>query len=170
MRKIIMITGLSLAGCGIFNRSAKTTDKNTLSSKKDTQLQAQYSLQHHANQQDLFYNKDSSTGDYAIKFWPRGQLSFNAEGAMSGEFDSIHLEGRRKSFLTAVGMSNKNARTESKNNVQLSNNERLETATYKRKKESMPEWKFSLSVILFVVGVLILLYKNLKKHHKNLIF
>jgi hypothetical protein len=141
-----------LSSCSILKKNSKTTDESLIRISNDTESQTAAFKSKQISQQQINYQRDSSGGDYTIRFWPKGKVDYSPGGMISAEYDSILMKGNQHQLTSAISLLGINAMDSSKftNNTRHKNRRTL--AKKKVEKVSIPDIRLIL-LVTFVVTI-----------------
>ena len=161
MKYIPIILGILLFGnCSLMKKTSKITDESYLKMSNERDRETVISGNAAKNKQQLIYTKDSSGADYKIQFWPRGKLDLSLAGQISGEFDSITINGKYQQ--TKSGLHSLNSKEVESNRITDKDRQiqRHDIGNNKVQKIATPDGKL---ICILVITVLVMGYLLIKR-------
>jgi hypothetical protein len=154
LKYLALIIGFNLS-CSLFKQSTKTTGENKGEYNKTTSIKTGKESAINKEEQLVSFCRDSVRGDYAIRFWPKGDLTFTTDKGFSGQFDSIIMTGKhiRESRNTVI----KKAAEQQNNKTNFGKEENLSYNTSQKNeiKKSFNDYlPIFLSLIFVIFGLL----------------
>jgi hypothetical protein len=152
----ILVWLILLSACKVFQPNHKETTKNSIKENLATSLHRNTQSSAITNRQQFEFKRDSVGADYKIYFWPRGQLNLSGTGALTGEFDSVLLIGKRTQLSTSVALRNDNKVANRLTDTRLEQDSTHSQAEVFEKKSGFSLWSIVGLVTGFIVTVLII--------------
>lgn len=96
MRPLLFFLLLINTSCSLFQRTTKNQTESIQKASSSLAMSTAVNTNTAKHTEQLQMQKDTVLSGYAIRFWPKGNLTFWPSGGFSGEFDSIQLKGKLK--------------------------------------------------------------------------
>lgn len=154
LKYLILIIGFNLS-CNLFKQSVKTTSTNDEEYDKTTSVKTVKESAVNKQEQSINFYKDSVRDDYAIRFWPKGDLAFTTGKGFYGQFDSVLMTGKYMQESEATGIKTMSGQQNDKTNYDKEEKLSYNTSQKNEIKKSFNDYiLFFLSLIFIVFGLL----------------
>lgn len=96
MRPLLFFLLLISTSCSLFQHTTKNQSESSQKASSSLEMSTAVKTNTAKHTEQVQTQKDTVLAGYAIRFWPKGNLTFWPSGGFSGEFDSIQLKGKVK--------------------------------------------------------------------------
>jgi len=163
MKKYCLLAIVLLAGCGIFNRSTKSTANSYNSLNNKTESQSLLKLERVVQGQQMVMRRDSAEETYMMRFWPKGTFNFSADGKFSGQFDSIIVTGNRATRMARSSFSDSLVQDKSSLLTNQSSNAKTTSEIGSSEKVYKPDVKVVITLLIIAAITVYIAVKKLVK-------